>query len=151
MTGDQFTVQDTISRFGRLVDDQDWPGLPKMFTERVKLDYTRLFGGTPEEVPGSTIGDRWRKRLGGFDATQHVITNIVADIEGDDASVVANVVAHHVLTALGDDGMLTGGGTYHIRLTRTGDRWLIAEIGVRVFWLDGNKNLFAAAAENARV
>lgn len=146
---DRFALQDTISRFGRLVDDRNWVGLSQVFAERVKLDYTRLFGGEPEELPGSTLGERWHARLGGLDATQHIITNVVSEIDGDMASVVANVIGVHFLSKLGNNQLLTGGGVYHMHLKRADRRWLINELALRVIWLDGNRDIFTAAAENS--
>ena len=89
-------------------------------------------------------------RLGGFDTTQHVIANIVTDVVGDTTTAVSNVVAVHVIAELGEDGTLTGGGTYRMRLIRADGRWCIAAIRTEVSWLLGNKNLFAEAAERGR-
>lgn len=139
-------VSDVVNRFARLVDDRAWDGLGALVTERVELDYTALFGGEPREVPATAVGGIWAARLGGFDRTQHLVANVVADIDGDTAQVVANVVAVHVLEDLGADGMLTGGGTYRMRLARVDGRWLIAAIKTEVSWLQGNEKLFAEAA-----
>lgn len=143
---DQFLVSDVINRFGRLVDDRAWDELAGVFAEWVELDYTALFGGTPQEVPATAVGARWEARLGGFDRTQHIITNIVTDIAGDTATAVSNVVAMHVLSELGDNGTLMGGGTYRMRLSRVDGAWRISAITTDVAWLTGNKELFAEAA-----
>lgn len=147
---EHLAVSDVINRFGRLVDDRAWDGMGALFAERVELDYTALFGGTPREVRASDVGGIWAARLGGFDTTQHVIANIVTDVVGDTTTAVSNVVAVHVIAELGEDGTLTGGGTYRMRLTRADGRWRIAAIRTEVSWLLGNKNLFAEAAERCR-
>ncbi|NGO66877.1 nuclear transport factor 2 family protein [Streptomyces boncukensis] len=146
---EHFAIQDVVSRFGRMVDDRNWDRLPGIFTEQVRLDYTELFGGRPQEVPGGTIGDRWRARLSGFSATQHVITNVVADVGGATADVVANVVATHVLRGPADSRMVTCGGTYQLGMARGPGRWLISAVTARLVWTDGDLGLFAAAAEHA--
>jgi hypothetical protein len=143
---EHLVVSDVINRFGRLVDDRMWNRLGALFAERVELDYTALFGGAPRVVPATAIGQIWEARLGGFDGTQHLITNIVTDIVGETATAVSNVVGVHVLSELGEDGTLIGGGTYRMRLTRIDTRWLIEAISTEVSWLRGNKDLFALAA-----
>jgi hypothetical protein len=142
-------VCDAINRFGRLVDDRAWDGLAALCADRVELDYTAMFAGQPRVVDAAEIGGIWAARLRGFDGTQHVITNTVTEFDGDTATAVSNVVAMHVLTELGANGTLSGGGTYRMRLVRGDGRWLIAGIKADVTWLLGNKDLFTAAANRA--
>lgn len=80
--------------------------------------------------------------LAGFDCTQHLLGNVVVDIDGDDAHATCYLQAQHVL---GGD-VFTVGGTYRDRISRTPDGWRIAERRLEPVWQTGDAGLVAIAA-----
>jgi len=71
---------------------------------------------------------------------------VLTDISGDTATATANVVATHRLTNPVGSPLWTVGGTYHVRLTRTGGRWAIEALTLKVAWTDGNPDIMTRAA-----
>ncbi len=135
---DRYQVETAISRLGRLVDDRDWDGLHGLLTDVVEVDYTSLWGGEPEKLAREVLIGRWRDLLGRLEATQHVITDILPEISGDTATAAANVVAVHRRTVPTGGPLWTVGGTYRVRLVRSGGTWRIESITLNAAWTDGN-------------
>jgi SnoaL-like domain len=52
---DTAAVRDTISRYGRCNDDQDWDGLTSILAGSIRFDFTSLWGGEPETVTASVV------------------------------------------------------------------------------------------------
>lgn len=136
---DSLTVRDTISRYGRCIDDRDWAGLVSILADRIRLDFTPLWGGEPEELAGTDLVARWREMSERLDATQHLITGVLPAIDGDEATAVANLVAVHRRVNLTGDSLWTVGGTYRFGLRRAAGRWAIESLALRVAWVDGNQ------------
>ena len=149
---DRAAITDTVTRFGWCLDRRDWAGLTALFTDVVRTDYTALWGGEPQEASVDELlaTDRqgsWRRTMDGLEATQHLITNILVDVDGDTATATANVVGVHRLPNPHGGPLWTVGGTYEFGLTRTAGGWRIRAITQGITWVDGNQQvLFRAAA-----
>ena len=146
---DRVAVADTVTRMAWYLDRRDWDGLAGLFTERVYTDYTSLWGGTPleatvEELLSTDRQGSWRRTMDGLEATQHLVTNILVELDGDEARATANVVGHHRLTNPHGSPLWTVGGTYDFRLVRA-DRWRIRAITMTITWAQGNQHVLALA------
>jgi hypothetical protein len=147
---DRSAVTETVTRMAWYLDRRDWDGLTELFTERVYTDYTSLWGGTPREA---TVGEllstaaqgSWRRTMDGLEATQHLITNVLVDLDGDEARATANVVGVHRLTNPHGSPLWTVGGTYEFGLVRADGRWRIRAITMTVTWAEGNQHVLALA------
>jgi hypothetical protein len=152
---DRAEITDTVVRMGWCLDRRDWAGLRALFTDRVRTDYTALWGGEPQEGPvdgllGTAAQGSWRRTMDGLEATQHLITNVLAEVDGDEARATANVVGVHRLANPHGSPLWTVGGTYDIRLARTAAGWRIRAITQDLSWVEGNQQvLFRAAMRNA--
>ncbi|MCA1655291.1 MAG: nuclear transport factor 2 family protein [Pseudonocardiaceae bacterium] len=151
---DRATITDTVTRMGWCLDRRDWDGLKALFTERVYTDYTALWGGEPQEASVDELlatdeQGSWRRTMDGLESTQHLITNILVDLEGDTARATANVVGVHRLTNPHGSPLWTVGGTYDFRLTRTGAGWRIRAITQGITWVEGNQQVLFRAATRA--
>jgi len=149
--GDREAITDTVVRMGWFLDRRDWAGLRDLFTERVYTDYTDLWGGEPREgtvdqLLSTTAQGSWRRTMDGLEATQHLITNVLVDVTGDEARATANVLGVHRLANPHGSPLWTLGGTYEFGLTRTAAGWRINAITNRISWVDGNQQVLFRAA-----
>jgi hypothetical protein len=142
---DTTAVRDTIGRYGRLIDDRDWDGLASILADAIEFDFTSLWGGEPETVTGTDLVARWRGMSERLDATQHLITGVLPEIDSDTATVVASLMAVHRRSNAIGGSLWTVGGTYRFGLRRAGDRWLIDGLSLRVAWVDGNQGVIGGA------
>lgn len=79
-----------------------------------------------------------RGALGAFEATQHLNSPAVVDVDGDTARLRANVVATHVHHP-GDEGpLLFSAGTLVTgEARRTADGWRLGLLSFRLVWAQG--------------
>ena len=115
------------------VDRLDWAGMRAVFADRLRLDYTSLNGGEPEELAADELIARWQDLLPGFDATQHLLGPVLAT--GDRTE--AHVRAHHWLGG----AVWTVAGHYVAELA--GDR--ITALRLDTYHQDGDPDLPATA------
>lgn len=151
---DRAAITDIVTRMGWCLDRRDWDGLKALFTEQVYTDYTDLWGGEPQEATVDELlaTDRqgsWRRTMDGLEATQHLITSVLVDIDGDNASATANVIGVHRLVNPHGSPLWTVGGTYDFQLVRTAEGWRIRAITQRITWVEGNQQVLFRAAMRA--
>lgn len=148
---DRAAITDAVVRMGWLLDRRDWAGLRELFTDVVYTDYTALWGGRPQEgtvdaLLSTSAQGSWRRTMDGLEATQHLITNVLVDVDGDDARATANVLGVHRLPNPHGSPLWTVGGTYDLRLVRTAAGWRIRAITQGLSWVDGNQQILFRAA-----
>lgn len=151
---DRLDISDLVTRMGWCLDRRDWDGFKALFTDRVHTDYTALWGGEPQEASvdellATDAQGSWRRTMDGLEATQHLITNILVSVDGDEARVTANVVGVHRLVNPHGSPLWTVGGTYEFRVVRGRDGWLIRAITQRITWVEGNQQVLFRAASAA--
>jgi hypothetical protein len=151
---DRAAITDTVTRMGWCLDRRDWDGLRDLFTETVYTDYTALWGGEPQEATVDELlstdkQGSWRRTMDGLESTQHLITNILVDVTGDEATATANVVGVHRLVNPHGSPLWTIGGTYDFRLVRTAAGWRIRAITQGITWVEGNQQVLFRAAMRA--
>lgn len=139
-------IIETCTRMAWHADQREWDRLETVFADKVTLDYTSLNGGEPAVLTPRQIIDAWSAALGGYDATQHLITNHLVDTDGDRAVCTAAFQATHRLATPHGSPLWTLGGTYRFDLTRTTAGWRITAVVMTATWADGNQNLPALAA-----
>jgi SnoaL-like domain len=128
----------TIPLFFRAVDRRDWAAVAGGLADEVTVDYTSVFGGVVETLPGHGLVARWQGMLPGFDATQHFLGPPVAT---DPGVVECNVRGYHHLE--GEVWMVAGwyrlvmqdgdriGGITLTTTYETGDRALVEKARAR--------------------
>lgn len=145
-TEQRTAIVDVTTRMAWLADRRDWDALVGVFAEQVQLDYTSLTGGKPAKLAPADIVAGWRRGLDGLDATQHLISNHLVDIDGDRAVATAQFQATHVLANPHGDPVWTLGGHYRFGLARGGDGWRIDALTMTVTWATGNQQIMTLAA-----
>lgn len=148
-TADRLDVIDTCTRMGWYTDQRDWDALEQVFTDEVRLDYTSLNGGEPAVLPAKDLVAAWSGLLGSFAATQHLFTNFLVDLTGDEAVCTAMFQATHKLPNDHGGPLWTLGGHYRFALRRTEGGWRIHDVVMTATWADGNQQLFTIAAKDS--
>jgi len=149
MSTDRDTIIEATTRLAWYADRRRWEEISDLFADEVTLDYTSLAGGEPTTVEPAQIARAWQASLGGLDATQHLISNHLVDI--DDAGVAAAATAQFVATHLLDNphgsSTWTLGGHYRWTLRRIAGTWKIDSMTMTATWATGNQQIMTLAAQ----
>lgn len=146
---DKADIQDLILNYAWGIDTRNWALLRSIFADEIEMDFSS-FNGTPAS---RIAADDWvaacRALLPGFDATQHLLTNFMIEVEGDTATAVVYMQAEHfIANSLGDNSH-TLGGYYRHKLARDTDGWKIHATTLTILWSRGNRQVYELAAERA--
>ncbi len=130
---DRAEISDVQLRYATGLDSRDWPLFRSCFADEIETDFTSIFGGTPRKVSADKWTEAARRTLSGLAATQHMITNHVITVDGDNATCVAYVQARHYLpNDTGDSG------------------WKIRACKLSLSWQTGNWHIFTMANERMK-
>ena len=105
----------------KAADNRDWPTMHSVMAEKVLLDYTSMSGGEVKLQTPVEITDGWACFLPGFDKTDHQVSAFRVKLHGNQADVDYAGKADHFI----DDEVWTVEGTYHTKLKKEGDAWLV--------------------------
>lgn len=143
--------------YARGIDDRDWVMFRSVFADACAVDFSSWSG-----APAATMAsDLWvqavRSITGAFDATQHLMTNLVLQTTAEPGEVlgVNEVQAQHWFdapTMAGFDrpaepACCTLGGKFTNRYIQTDDGWRIASCRFTLRWRMGDETLFALARQ----
>jgi 3-phenylpropionate/cinnamic acid dioxygenase small subunit len=120
---DKLEITELLYRYARGLDVGDWALWRTVFTDDAYLDY-RSAGGIDGDR--ETVGEFLESSLSIFPVTQHYITNVECEIEGDDA--VARAMFYNPMVFPGATSMSFCGGYYHHKLRRTNEGWKSREL-----------------------
>ncbi|UVC12800.1 nuclear transport factor 2 family protein [Mesorhizobium onobrychidis] len=140
---DRNAIAEAVAGVGLYADLREWNRVKSCLAARVTTDYTSLFGGEVATSDRDALIARWQGLLPGFDATQHLITNIVVEGAGNDAIARSHVRATHWI----DTRFWTVGASYLHRLVRTPEGWRVSAIAIRRLYEEGDRAVLAAAAD----
>jgi hypothetical protein len=122
---DRHEIADLVSRLGLWLDEGRFDEASTILTDDVAVDTP---GGQAEGIE-RVIAQARRNHQ--FDGLQHVITNVLIDLDGDRADVRANLVASFV----GDAKLEQHGERYRFEAVRTADGWRLSRVQVRPVWV----------------
>ncbi|QIX26491.1 nuclear transport factor 2 family protein [Nocardioides sp. JQ2195] len=115
---DEREINRCIIRFARAMDDRDWAEIEKITVEDLTADLgTGALGSRGEVIA------LMRSFLDDCGTTQHLIGNVLIEIEGDTASSRAYVSDMHLGTGALESQTFRTLGDYHDRWRRTADGW----------------------------
>jgi hypothetical protein len=134
-----------VQRWCLGVDTLDWKLYRSAFADKVQMEFP------DPSSPGVISSQLWRaedwvtvaRRLEGFDATQHHLSNFVYHVDGASAEVSAYLVAEH---HLGPDHFTLGGRSTYC-LERSGEDWKVVKVALAPWWTKGDQVLLAKAGE----
>lgn len=127
--GDELEIASVLNRYARAVDDKDWDLLRSLFTDDAHLDYSSVGGPSA----GRDEVCSWLERsLTLMPMTQHFVTNIEADIDGDTATVRA--MFYNPMLLPGATETSACGGYYHHVMVRTENGWRSTQLREENLW-----------------
>jgi hypothetical protein len=125
---DRQAIADLISRLGLWLDEKRFDEARSVLTEAVTVDTP---GGSSQGV--DAVAEQARRNHA-VDRTQHVITNVLIELEGDRATAGANLV---VTFADGPEPLRTHGERYRFEALRTPAGWRLSRVQVTPVWTSG--------------
>lgn len=128
---DKLAIIDVLTLYSRGIDRCDLDALHRVFWPDAVADY----GSGPEDAHAWCAGVV--RALATMARTQHALSNMLIELEGERATAETYCTAYHELS--GPDGMveMVVGGRYLDRLERRGAEWRVAE---RLYVMDWNRN-----------
>jgi 3-phenylpropionate/cinnamic acid dioxygenase small subunit len=142
---DRTAISDVQLRYATGVDTRDWPLFRSCFTDEIETESSSAVGSPPQRIKADDWVERVRRTIDGLKATQHMITNQVITLEGDEATCVAYVQARHHLPNETRGSEQVTYGYYTNRFVRTAEGWKIRARKLTVLWNEGNMAIFELA------
>ncbi len=119
---DRQDITDLISRLGRWLDDKGFDDARSVLTEDVTVSTP---GGQAEGIDRVVAQASRNHQV----PTQHLITNVLVDLDGDRATATANL-----LVTFAGDTIDRQGERYRFGVARTDDGWRLSRIEVTPVW-----------------
>ena len=117
---DRQEITDLISRLGRWLDDKRFDAARSVLTEDVTVSTP---GGQAEGIERVVAQASRNHQV----PTQHLITNVLVDVDGDAATATANLL----VTFAGESQQ---GERYRFGVARTAEGWRLSSIEVTPIW-----------------
>jgi len=129
------------------IDTRDWDLYRSIFCDEITADFRSYDGGTHATLAADDWVAGLKVQFAGLDATQHVMSNPVVDIDGDTARCRMYMKAEHFLQNSSGSPDFAIGGYYDDRLIRSEAGWLIESVTLNVFWSRGNRGIMTLASD----
>lgn len=142
---DRAAISDVVNNYATGIDRRDWVLFRSCFADEGVYDFVSWSGGEPRNLKADDWVSGVAGGLSGFDATQHVSSNHVHTIDGDEATCVSYMMALHYIVEDGKRQMQSIGGYYTNKLRRTDGQWRIYHCKLTVTWEMGDRALFQIA------
>jgi 3-phenylpropionate/cinnamic acid dioxygenase small subunit len=126
---DRQHIVDLVTSVGRCLDERDFEALRDLFT-----------GDATIATPGGTVSGhdalvaQARRGHSRDKGIQHVITNHLVEIDGDRASVRANLLVAFAASGPDDPQPFLLGEVYRFELRRSADGWRISSLSSTPVW-----------------
>ena len=128
-TDDRIQITELFSRLNLLLDDKRWGEVHTVFTSDIAV-YSPRNG----EIHGiDDLVDFMRKAEVAEEHTQHVTTDVLVDVDGDEAAVSANSVVYFFRE--GEAPHRTSGLRLACTAVRTEAGWLLGESRTTLRWM----------------
>ncbi len=117
---DKSACTELVHKLARAIDRCDADLVAAVFHPDATDDHGGFKGTASDFVP-------WvMEVLKGMRRTQHIIGNVLVDVEGDRAAGESYFIAHHVLPGEGGERFMVAAGRYLDRFERRDGSWRIA-------------------------
>ena len=133
-------------QYAQGIDTRDFALLRSIFVDEITMDFEDYSG-----LPAETLkADDWVRAcqtlISGLDATQHVMSNPIVEVNADTATCRMYMKAEHFLNNDRGSFDYTLGGYYVDTLRRVDERWLITGVTLKILWHRGNRHIMDLAA-----
>ena len=135
-TDDVIALTEVTNKYARSIDEQDWDLFRTLFTDDCVVDY-----GIKPVVGCESFLLMARRTCEALDATHHVFTNHLFEVEDDRAAGRFSMTAQHIRRGAEGGSLYTLGGTYWDDFVRGPDGWRISKRVYRATWGRGNAAL----------
>lgn len=133
---DQLELTDLVSRLGVCLDEARFAEMHELFTADATA---RTPGG--EAIGRDRVVAQAARNHRAEDGVQHVITNLLVDVDGDQATMRANLVVHVTQpedsAALAPQVTFSLGEVYRFEARRTEDGWRLSRVETVPVWVAG--------------
>ena len=127
-------VIEVAVRYCTAIDTRDWELLRRCFVADPVVSYEGF-----DELRGfAALAEFLDGILSPLDATQHIVTNFVVAIDGEEATSTCYLHAQHVRQAAPGGALFVVAGSYRDSLVRRDGEWLIGRRDYTTTWVDGN-------------
>lgn len=128
---DKLAIRETIEDYLHFVDAERWDGVASCFTADAKSHYNF----EPDALLGGRgVADWTRARLASYLGSEHALSNLHIEVEGDDARCDSRVTASLLYESQGERRIAVRAIRYSDKLRREGDRWRIVERTHEPLW-----------------
>jgi ketosteroid isomerase-like protein len=110
---DRLALHELVALYGDTVDNRDWDGLSRVFTDDLVMTNPAMPG---RDLVGLALLGKFMGRA------RHPLTHLISNVRVDEEE--DGPVVHSRVLLLGDDGTAQA-GEYHDRVVRTDDGWRI--------------------------
>ena len=144
---DRTEITNLVYRLGACLDDRRFDDMRSLLVDEATV---RTPGGTARGR--EAVIAQARRNHQPDEPTQHVITSPLVELDGDRATVRANLVVNFAAPALRDESLpapprkYTLGEIYHFDLVRTSEGWRITSVESTPVWISPLSAAFLAAA-----
>ena len=131
---DQRAIESGIIAYAHALDSRDYARLATFMKPDVRVKY-----GDAPLLHGVLAAEQYcRRALDWLDSSQHRLSSIDIQLDGDRATSTSYVCAEHLKRGLTEGERYTVGGSYLDAWERTRAGWRIAERTLVVGWTEGN-------------
>jgi ketosteroid isomerase-like protein len=124
---DRAAVIDTVTRYATALDARDFAMLEDVFTQDATCDF-----GAGAVEGRHAVRRMMEQMLGGGGPSQHLLGNLVVEVEGDRARCVSQVRAFSAGAGAAAGRIYELFGEYRDELVRTPEGWRIARREMKV-------------------
>jgi hypothetical protein len=128
---DRTAITDLVSRLGAWLDEMRFDDPQSLFTDDVTV---ATAGGQAQGIDRVVAQAR---RNHDVERLQHVITNVLIDLDGDRASVGANLTVTFVPRADDPASQFALGERYRFQAARTAQGWRLSRVEISPVWRSG--------------
>ncbi len=132
---DRNEIVNLIGRLGLMLDEKRFDDIRSIVTDDVVADFPSTGAGQMRGI--EALAAHGRKSQGRFERAHHVITDHLIDLDGDRATVRANLIATHVHRADEPGSHYDVGEYYRFEMIRTPEGWRISRLNPNGVWTSG--------------
>lgn len=144
---DEIAIINTVSRVAHAQDNFDREGYLGCFADKVLLTDSVVFPNwKSRELAATELLDMYFETMSGYDGAHHIVSNHLIDVDGDEATCIADLYCPCWMIEDGAQTDFTIGGRYFLRLRRIDGEWRIYERSIKTRYLLGDTGMPERAA-----